>query len=467
MNFLDIRTLAFAAMFVMLVMSVAMYVVWRSRDESCLKYWWMAGFSVTGGLILLILRDQIPDVLSVVVANTVIAVGSGCTLAGVDAFLGRKPNWRAVGIVAALVFVSFWYFTFVHLNINYRVVVISIASAGFAAVGAYRLATDPEADGLGAARIFTVVAMGLHVAYTAVRIVLTITDAPIASFMAAGPVQASVALNLIFTAVAQTFGFFALVDQRHLKQVERAQVAAERENVAKSEFLANMAHELRTPLNAVIGFSEIMAQEVLGPIPSKYREYASDIRLSGTQLLALINDVLDLAKIDAGRLELRETEFNIGESIRRVVTTLSGLARQHGVKVEYASDDFDLPTLLADQLRVEQILGNLLTNAVKFGPKGLVRIDVYLDQEEIVVNVHDTGPGMTEEEINHALTRFGQAGYIHLTSRLQGTGLGLPVASALARLHGGRITIDSQVGVGTNAALRLPAQRMRTIEVAA
>ncbi len=457
---LDIRTLVLVSLFVTLIMTVAMIVIWRAREEASLKHWMAAGAAVSLGLFLQLLRGQIHDALSIPLANALIALASGLTWTGIDSFLGKKPRWTIIAIVVGGIFCTFWYLTFIAPDINARVAIISAVTGGFSLIAAWRLAIDPGARDLTPARNFLVFVLLSHTAFTAFRIVFTLAADPIADFLTAGPVQASAAFDLIFTAVGQIMGFYALVDQRHMQQLARARAEAERANVAKSEFLASMSHELRTPLNAIIGFSEIMAKEVMGTMPEKYREYSEDIRLSGTQLLALINDLLDLARIEAGRLELRETEFDLGGIVRRARAATWALASRNNVKVDIP-EDRELPYIYADQLRVEQVVTSLVTNAVRFSPRGHVRVTVGNDDTDILLRIVDDGPGMSQDEIEIALAPTKPTEYAQLTKTLKATGLGLPLSAALIRLHGGRVEITSEAGVGTTATIRLPRTRLR------
>jgi len=234
---------------------------------------------------------------------------------------------------------------------------------------------------------------------------------------------------------------------------------AQRANRAKSEFLANMSHELRTPLNAILGFSEIIKAQLYGPLGhEKYGEYASDVHRSGAHLLDLINDVLDLSKIDAGRMELRETVFQLDELAGETATLLRDKARGH------VSLELRLPTpvaLRADRRLIKQILINLLSNAIKFTPpNGAIVIGVVEKPGSgVEVSVADTGIGMTRDQIEKAFSVYGQVDS-RIARTHEGTGLGLPISESLARLHGGELFAHSVPGQGTCMTLLLPQSRI-------
>ncbi len=244
------------------------------------------------------------------------------------------------------------------------------------------------------------------------------------------------------------------------QELRFAKEAAEAANIAKSEFLATMSHELRTPLNAVIGFSEIMHNELLGPIGiDTYRQYAGDIMQSGMHLLGMINDILDFAKIDAGRLHLSEAEVDLVSVAERTVRAVAPQAQAAGVTVSVASAT---PALVAwgDERRLMQVLLNLVSNAVKFTPRGgSVELRLGRTAEgEVVVNVRDTGIGIAAEDLPRVIEPFRQVDSGH-ARRHEGTGLGLAICDRLVRLHGGTLSLASTVGQGTVATVTLPAAR--------
>lgn len=248
--------------------------------------------------------------------------------------------------------------------------------------------------------------------------------------------------------------------------LSQALEAAAASSQAKSQFLATMSHELRTPLNAVIGFSEILKSEALGPLGNpRYREYAIDIHDSGSHLLSLINDVLDFSKAEAGRLELREEPVDLGEVVADCLRLVEPGAREADIAVTADLPD-GAPAMLGDARRLKQIVLNLLSNALKFTPAGgSVHVALAFGPEGATLSVADTGIGMAPQQIPVALEPFGQVDS-SFSRRHEGTGLGLPLCQRFAEAHGGHISIHSVLGEGTRVTLHLPAARLRMTQAA-
>ncbi|MFM2128545.1 MAG: hypothetical protein RL477_91 [Pseudomonadota bacterium] len=238
---------------------------------------------------------------------------------------------------------------------------------------------------------------------------------------------------------------------------ERAEVASR----SKSEFLANMSHELRTPLNAIIGFSELLREEIKGPLGSpSYMEYVRDIYDSGVHLLNIINDLLDISKIEAGKVELREEGVDMARAFDSCVTLVSERARTGGITL-HIGPTINPARLRADARMIKQILVNLASNAVKFTPRGghvtlAARIEA---DRSITISVTDTGIGIAAKDIERALMPFAQIENA-LDRRYEGTGLGLPLTKSLVELHGGTLEIESEPGVGTTVTVRMPGNRL-------
>jgi PAS domain S-box-containing protein len=258
------------------------------------------------------------------------------------------------------------------------------------------------------------------------------------------------------------------IDITAMKEAEEdlidAKEHAEAANQAKSQFLANMSHELRTPLNAILGFSEIIASQPLGPIdPARIRLYAGDIHESGRLLMQIINDILDLSKIEAGRVTLSEGPCDLHEIVRTTLNLVSNAAQTKNLRL---SDSLapDLPVVLGDERALTQVLLNLVNNAVKFTlPGGKIALEAATMPDGIAISVTDTGIGIAEEDVPLVFSAFGQVEDAFVRGH-DGAGLGLPIARALVELMGGRLDLHSRLGIGTRVTLWLPASRIVVAE---
>ena len=252
--------------------------------------------------------------------------------------------------------------------------------------------------------------------------------------------------------------------QKKLKQTSneltRALNTAAEANQAKSAFLASMSHELRTPLNAIIGFSDTMVMEVFGPLDERYRGYAGDIHHSGEHLLALINDVLDLSRLDAGHADLKEEDFDPAELIAEALRMMTGQAGKAQIALT-THVAHGLPWLKADKRRIKQVLINLVSNALKFTPPGgTVDVAARLTAAgDLAIAVSDSGIGIAPEDIPKVMERFGQVDS-PMARKHEGTGLGLPLSRQLAQLHGGDLVLESVVDQGTTVTVTLPKARL-------
>jgi two-component system cell cycle sensor histidine kinase PleC len=318
---------------------------------------------------------------------------------------------------------------------------------------------------------------------------------PMAVYAATIPVTAAIALDFalqgtlrdyILAAMAVTAeGYFALLAYRlhsttlatliaraekdaligELEQAkaisDEARGRAEAANISKSRFLAQMSHELRTPLNAILGFSEVMKSEVFGEhsVPA-YKEYSGDIHSSGVHLLGLINEILDLSRIEAGRYELNEESISMAAIVEDCDHLLKLRASSRGITIHEVFEQ-DLPRLWADERAVRQICLNLLSNAIKFTPPGgEIWLKVgWTASGGQYMSVKDTGPGIPDEEIPIVLASFGQ-GSNSIKSAEQGAGLGLPIAKSLVDLHGGSFTLKSKLRIGTEVIVTFPPERV-------
>jgi signal transduction histidine kinase len=247
--------------------------------------------------------------------------------------------------------------------------------------------------------------------------------------------------------------------------LEQARRLAEDASRTKSNFLATMSHELRTPLNAILGFTDIMRQGLFGAIGNpRYADYLDGIQKSGQHLLALINDVLDMSRIEAGRLELNEREINVALAVDQALALVGVTADGKGVTLESRLPAI-LPKLLADERIFRQILLNLLSNAIKFTPEGgSVEVTAaVLSDHQLAIRVRDTGIGMSDHQLKQAFEPFSHGGDSLRARETGGSGLGLPITRRLIELHGGEIRLASRKSAGTTATLIFPAARVRPL----
>ena len=246
----------------------------------------------------------------------------------------------------------------------------------------------------------------------------------------------------------------------HSETAEKAaRLRAEEADRAKTIFLANMSHELRTPLNAIIGFSEMIERREMGPLPETYRQYGEIVRSSGQHLLLLINDILDIAKLNSGKTELHLESVDVAQIITEAVSIISGKADNARVQIT-THLDAPSPRIEADPVRLRQVMLNLLSNAVKFTPAGgYIDVSTSVAANELRVVVKDTGIGMAPEDIPRALEPFTQVAK-EMSLAQEGTGLGLPISKSLVELHGGRFELASAPMLGTTVTIALPIQRM-------
>jgi signal transduction histidine kinase len=262
-------------------------------------------------------------------------------------------------------------------------------------------------------------------------------------------------VDLLETLATQSV--LAIQNARLFREIEAKSRELEAASQHKSEFLANMSHELRTPLNAIIGFSEVLTDRMFGDLNEKQEEYLKDIYSSGTHLLSLINDILDLSKIEAGRMELELTDFHLPTALDNALTLVRERAGRRGIALHTNSDE-RLGEVRADERKIMQVALNLLSNAIKFTPEG-GRIEVGAVPKDgfAEVSVSDTGVGIAPQDQEAVFEEFRQVGTA--AKKVEGTGLGLTLCRKFVELHGGRIWVKSQVDVGSTFTFTIPIRR--------
>jgi len=263
-------------------------------------------------------------------------------------------------------------------------------------------------------------------------------------------------VNLLQTFATQSA--LAIHNARLFRELEAKSKQLEIASQHKSEFLANMSHELRTPLNAIIGFSEVLQEKLFGELNDKQNEYVDDILTSGRHLLSLINDILDLSKVEAGRMELETTRFYLPDAIENALLLIRERAHRHGIKLSRMVDE-RLGDFSGDERKIKQVLLNLLSNAVKFTPEGgQVKVEAGLGDSAVIISVADTGIGIAKEDHEAIFEEFRQASG-HYAQKREGTGLGLTLTRKFVEMHGGKIWLESELGKGSTFTFTLPLQQ--------
>jgi PAS domain S-box-containing protein len=271
-------------------------------------------------------------------------------------------------------------------------------------------------------------------------------------------IDVSISVNLIRDENGETLYYEGILEditeKKQASQFRIEKEAAEAANKHKSEFLANMSHELRTPLNAILGYTELILDKIYGEVPDKIREVLERLEKNGRHLLNLINDVLDLSKIEAGQLVLSLDEYSMEDVIQTVITSVEALAAEKNLKLNVRVPA-DLKIGKGDQQRIAQVLLNLVGNAIKFTEKGEVKVTVGVSNETFLISVSDTGPGISKADQKKIFEEFQQADGSS-TRQKGGTGLGLSIAKKIVEMHGGQIWVESTLGKGSNFRFTLP-----------
>ncbi len=490
----DLRLVVLAALLCLLASATAMSMLSRAHATAgrAAKLWLAAGGAVAGcgiwglhfvamlayGAGLPVAYDPFLTFLSALVAIALCAVGFllvedrdariGGAVVGTAISAMHYTGMAAVRIAAR----ARWDADYVAASV---IIGIAVTVAAFT-IAHRRNDTRGYITGAG---LFLVAIVSLH--FTAMAAVLYIPNPFIAvpqTLLMPGMLAIAVAAVVALIMGAGLIG--ALVDRHlagrasdeaqrmreHIAELEATRTSlsaaledAEAAGRAKAAFLASMGHELRTPLNAVIGFSDIMMAERFGPLSDRYKDYLTDIRNSGSRLLRVINDILEMSRFDSGRTELNEEILDPAECLSDAVRTLQAQADRKSVTLTCMLPP-GLPPLRADRNRLRQMLLNLISNALKFTASGgAVTVTAFVTSAGLELTVRDNGIGIAPEDLDKALEPFGQVDS-SLSRKYEGAGLGLPLTRQMAALHGGRLNLDSVPGQGTVATIFLPASRL-------
>lgn len=500
----DLRLVVLAGLLCLFACVTAMSIVSRAREaDPKLRPWWLVAAGVVAGCGIwgthfvamlayepgfLVSYDPALTVLSVLIAITICSIGFTVALKPKRALLGGAVTGAAIGAMHYVGMAAVRAPAIAVWDPSYVASSVAIG-IGMMAVG-MRLTFGVRTRWSGyfvSGIVFTLAICSMH--FTAMSAVVYRFDPRVevsGAVMAPGTLAIAVAASAALVVALGLVG--ALVDHHlaqrssieaerlraHITELEHtrdalqrtslelgvALKAADAANRSKSQFLAAMSHELRTPLNAVIGFSDMLDMETFGPLGNpRYKQYAKDIRASGTHLLALINDILDLTRLDAGATNLNDETFDVSEIISEALRMMSPHAKSANVVLRNEARRA-LPRVKADKRRMRQVLLNLLSNAVKFTPSGgSVTVNAELMDQGLRVSVSDTGIGIAEADIPRAFERFGQVDST-LARKYEGAGLGLPLARDLVELHGGQLTLESKLNLGTTVCFVLPHARL-------
>jgi signal transduction histidine kinase len=499
----DLRLVVLAGILCLFACFTAMSMIWRARAAKAFerRIWIIAAGVVAGCGIwgthfvaMLAYRAGFPvaydlglTVVSAAIAMTMCGVGFAIALAGNRAVLGGAVTGAAIGTMhyAGMAAVrvpadAIWDWNYVAVS-----VVIGVCMMAYGMHFTLKRHTLPSV--MGGAVIFTLAICSMH--FTGMSAVIYKYNPTIAIPDAVvEPTTVAIAIASVAVLIVALGLIGALIDNHlaqrskdeadrlraYIAELEATKAALEHTSHnlslaleeasaagrAKASFLATMSHELRTPLNAIIGYSEIMTTELFGALGNaRYRNYVRDIHHSGGHLLALINDILDISRIDEGDCRLDESTLDLRELIGQAAAMVRSQTESAGLVLELQTAP-DLPGIKGDKRRLEQVLINLLVNAVKFTPAlGTVSVRASRADGGVTIAVSDTGIGIAPNDIPRALERFGQVDS-RLSRKYEGVGLGLPLAKQFVELHGGSLSVTSTLNVGTTVTVTLPASRI-------
>jgi signal transduction histidine kinase len=454
---LDSRTITLVGMAACMLFSMLGVLVGKGR-RTCpgFHHWTIASVCVSLALLFFGLRGMIPDSVSILVGNFM-AIASAClVIEGIRRFRGFS-NWAwpapAAGLVALAVLA---YFRFQSDDLNARIVFLSVylgvfsflaAKHFFAAVGpGFRLSMGFTASTL------LLFALG-HLS----RMFYILSHPSLPSLYAPSAVNGLLILGAVLGIIAWSFGFFLINHDYMVQGLKKAEARALRADAAKSDFLANVSHEIRTPMNGVIGLAELLLET---PLDLTQRDYVETVRESSMALLVIVNELLDLSKIEAGKIELVAGAMDPREVVEKTVQLLSWKAENKGLKLIWEVAP-DVPRrVLGDAGRLRQVLTNLAANALKFTRQGEIAIRVRIEDGKLRFSVTDTGPGISQQEQAQLFERFEQL----KDARQNGTGLGLAISKELAQLMGGQIGVTSEVGIGSTFWFTAACPKLSTFD---
>jgi signal transduction histidine kinase len=439
---LDFRTVTLVGMATALLFSMLGVMVARGR-HTCPGFglWTLANLCASLALLLIALSGILPDAVASIGGNSLAVAASALTLEGTRRFRGETRLWWPGPAAGALTLAITCYFQFVADNLNARISVLSLylgISAFLAARQLYYVIRPYYGLSVG----FTASVLALFSLIQFARAAYTSSQPRMTELFSPSPVFAVLMVGTVLGIIAWSFGFFLINHDHMMEHLKEAQSRAAHADKVKSEFLANASHEIRTPMNGVIGLTELLLDT---PLDRTQRDYVETVRDSGVALLEIINELLDISKIEAGKLELTEAAFDPREVVEKTVNLLNWKAQSKGLKLVWNVDPQVPRSLVGDAGRLRQVLTNLAGNAIKFSSSGEIAIRVAADAAGLRFSVTDTGPGISKAEQTRLFGRFEQMS----NGRQNGTGLGLAISKELTQRMGGRIGVISESGRGS------------------
>jgi signal transduction histidine kinase/CheY-like chemotaxis protein len=429
--------MACAALFSLLSLLVA-----RGR-ETCpgFRHWTYANICAAAGLLLVGLRGLIPDLLSIGLGNTATAGAFVLIIEGARRFRGEKRIWWPAPAIVAVSLAGIGYYRWHVDDLNARIELLCLSLGVVSAAAAWDFSTQFR-PGYRLSIGFTATVLVGYALGQFARAAHVMTH-PLTNLYAPSPAFAALLMGAVLGVIAWSFGFFMINHDHAVEHLKLAQSRAAQADAAKSEFLANVSHEIRTPMNGVMGLTELLLDT---PLDDLQRDYAETVRESGLALLDIVNDLLDISKIEAGKIEMVESPFAPREVVKKIADLLAWNARHKGLALSFHIAPEVPQTLIGDAGRLRQVLTNLAGNAIKFTGRGSVEMNVSLEDRGLLrFSVTDTGPGIGKADQARLFERFEQAGH----DPRRGTGLGLAISKELVERMGGRMGVESEEGKGS------------------